>query len=132
MKKHLLILSVIAIFLSGCASIYNSLGGYVYPEMQQLKGKHISEVQKRIDSFAKVEIGTLSNEYYLQAIPRKVVNYTTRCNFYGCYNTDFVYNQWGYAYLVTDKQGFITKYVENGDYFYDYRKYFKDLIVLEK
>ncbi|QKF92837.1 hypothetical protein [Campylobacter sp. CCUG 57310] len=137
MKKHLLILCLAALFLKGCLLFDSTqyLRGYVYPELKQLVGLHISEVHKRISSFESVDIGTFSNKYFIEYTPRRVLSYTQICNFNGCYNTNPKYSTWGFAYFETDKEGFITKYVEGGNTHYDHydkRKYFKDLIILEK
>lgn len=144
MKKRLLILCMVILFLGGCSNPLNPatpfdpfnntnlLGSYTYPELKQLVGKHISEVQKRIGAFVKVDTGSFSSKYYLQHNPRRVISYERRCNFYGCWDSNPNFSTWGFAYFVTDKEGFITKYVEEGDEIWDYRKHFKDLIVLER
>lgn len=133
MKKFtIFIFLTISVFFSGCAGIFDNTSWYVNPALKQLKGQHISVVIDRVKYFPHVDIGLLGNKYYLyKECEYKGDNITY--NGYGVIlNRQPIYHC-GNFHFVTDKDGFIKDYVEEGwRHGIDYEKYFKDLIVIER
>ena len=71
MRKFFLPL-LYAIMLGGCAKHGGLTTNFILEnkELTALKGRHILDMQKYIDRWAKIEIGMLSNKYYLQYDPQ--------------------------------------------------------------
>ena len=132
MRKFFLPL-LCAIVLGGCAKDGGLAVNFILEnkELTALKGRHILDMQKYIDRWAKVEIGVFSNNYYLQYEPRQVLSQEVSCNFWGCSVLGNNYSTYGYIYFTTDKDGYITDYTEDGDDIKSVKHIFKDLLVLE-
>lgn len=133
MKKGVVFVSLItSLFFSGCASIFDGTSRYINPSLKQLKGQHISLVIDRIKYFPHVDIGMLSNKYYIyKECEYKGDNITY--NGYGVILSRQPIYHCGNMHFVTDKDGFIKDYVEEGyRYHDDYQKYFKDLIIIKR
>lgn len=132
MRKFFLPL-LCAIVLGGCAKDGGLAVNFILEnkELTALKGRHILDMQKYIDRWAKVEIGVFSNNYYLQYEPRVVLSEETSCNFWGCSVVGRNFSTYGYIYFTTDKDGYITDYTEDGDDIKSVKHIFKDLLILE-
>ena len=132
MRKFFLPL-LCAIVLGGCAKHGGFTTNFILEnkELTALKGRHILDMQKYIDRWAKVEIGILSNKYYLQYEPQVLLSEETSCNFWGCSVVGRNFSTYGYIYFTTDKDGYITDYTEDGDAIRSVKHKFKDLLVLE-
>ena len=132
MRKFFLPL-LCAIMLGGCAKHGGFTTNFILEnkELTALKGRHILDMQKYIDRWVKVEIGTLSNKYYLQYDPQVLLSEETSCNFWGCSVVGRNFSTYGYIYFTTDKDGYITDYTEDGDDIKSVKHIFKDLLILE-
>ena len=132
MRKFFLPL-LCAIMLGGCAKHGGFTTNFILEnkELTALKGRHILDMQKYIDRWVKVEIGTLSNKYYLQYEPQVLLSEETSCNFWGCSVVGRNFSTYGYIYFTTDKDGYITDYTEDGDDIKIVKHIFKDLLILE-
>lgn len=132
MRKFFLPL-LCAIMLGGCAKHGGFTTNFILEnkELTALKGRHILDMQKYIDRWVKVEIGTLSNKYYLQYDPQVLLSEETSCNFWGCSVVGRNFSTYGYIYFTTDKDGYITDYSEDGDDIKSVKHIFKDLLILE-
>ena len=97
----------------------------------RLKGRHILDMEKYSGGWSHVEIGMLSNKFYMQYEPREVLSVNRSCNFWGCSVTGVNYSTYGFVYFTTDKDGYITDYTEDGDAIRSVKHKFKDLLVLE-
>ena len=132
MRKFFLPL-LCAIMLGGCAKHGGLTTNFILEnkELTALKGRHIPDMQKYIDRWAKIEIGMLSNKYYLQYDPQVLLSQNKSCNFYGCWVTGNNFSTYGYIYFTTDKDGYVTDYSEDGDDIKIVKHIFKDLLILE-
>lgn len=132
MRKFFLPL-LCAIMLGGCAKHGGFTTNFILEnkELTALKGRHILDMQKYIDRWVKIEIGTLSNKYYLQYDPQVLLSEETSCNFWGCSVVGRNFSTYGYIYFTTDKDGYITDYSEDGDDIKSVKHIFKDLLILE-
>lgn len=132
MRKFFLPL-LCAIVLGGCAKDGGLATNFILEnkELTALKGRHILDMQKYIDRWAKVEIGVFSNNYYLQYDPQVLLSEETSCNFWGCSVVGRNFSTYGYIYFTTDKDGYITDYTEDGDDIKIVKHIFKDLLILE-
>ena len=132
MRKFFLPL-LCAIVLGGCAKHGGFTTNFILEnkELTALKGRHTLDMQKYIDRWAKVEIGILSNKYYLQYEPQVLLSEETSCNFWGCSVVGRNFSTYGYIYFTTDKDGYITDYTEDGDDIKSVKHIFKDLLILE-
>ena len=132
MRKFFLPL-LCAIVLGGCAKHGGFTTNFILEnkELTALKGRHILDMQKYIDRWAKVEIGILSNKCYLQYEPQVLLSEETSCNFWGCSVVGRNFSTYGYIYFTTDKDGYITDYTEDGDDIKSVKHIFKDLLILE-
>lgn len=132
MRKFFLPL-LCAIVLGGCAKHGGFTTNFILEnkELTALKGRHILDMQKYIDRWVKVEIGILSNKYYLQYDPQVLLSEETSCNFWGCSVVGRNFSTYGYIYFTTDKDGYITDYTEDGDDIKSVKHIFKDLLILE-
>lgn len=132
MRKFFLPL-LCAIMLGGCAKHGGFTTNFILEnkELTALKGRHILDMQKYIDRWVKVEIGILSNKYYLQYDPQVLLSEETSCNFWGCSVVGRNFSTYGYIYFTTDKDGYITDYTEDGDDIKSVKHIFKDLLILE-
>ena len=132
MRKFFLPL-LCAIVLGGCAKDGGLAVNFILEnkELTALKGRHILDMQKYIDRWVKVEIGILSNKYYLQYDPQVLLSEETSCNFWGCSVVGRNFSTYGYIYFTTDKDGYITDYTEDGDDIKSVKHIFKDLLILE-
>lgn len=77
-------------------------------------------MEKYSGGWSHIEIGVLSNKFYMQHEPREVLSVERSCNFWGCSIVG-----------VNDKDGYITDYTEDGDAIRSVKHKFKDLLVLE-
>ena len=132
MRKFFLPL-LCAIMLGGCAKHGGFTTNFILEnkELTALKGRHILDMQKYIDRWVKVEIGILSNKYYLQYDPQVLLSEETSCNFWGCSVVGRNFSTYGYIYFTTDKDGYVTDYSEDGDDIKIVKHIFKDLLILE-
>lgn len=126
MNRKVLLVLLTSTVLAGCSSYQN-------PALTQLKGKHISVVQERINNFADVEMGLIWNHYYLyNGCVYAGYDMVTR-NYWGVEIDRKPKYNCGEAYFETNKDGVITAYRERGYVPYtDYQSWFKDLIVIER
>ena len=132
MRKFFLPL-LCAIMLGGCAKHGGLTTNFILEnkELTALKGRHILDMQKYIDRWAKIEIGMLSNKYYLQYEPRQLLSTNQSCNFWGCSISGYNWSTYGYIYFTTDKDGYVTDYSEDGDDIKVVKHIFKELLILE-
>ena len=89
------------------------------------------DMEKYTGGWSYIDIGMFSNKYYLQYDPREVLSVERSCNFWGCSVVGVNYSTYGYIYFITDKDGYITDYTEDGDAIRSVKHKFKDLLVLE-
>ena len=88
-------------------------------------------MEKYSGSWSHIEIGVLSNKFYMQHEPREVLSVERSCNFWGCSVVSVNYSTYGFVYFTIDKDGYITDYTEDGDAIRSVKHKFKDLLVLE-
>lgn len=119
MKKYIVFYFSLMLFLSGCAGALNSTNGYINPALKQLKGEHIALVIDRVN-IASVSIDMLDNKYYLykECEPSNAKVASKIC---------------GSMYFITDTDGFITDYIEDGyRHPRDFQTQLKDLLANKK
>lgn len=80
--------------------------------------------------WSHIEIGMLSNKFYMQHEPREVLSVERSCNFWGCSVVGVNYSTYGFVYFTTGKDGYITNHTEDGDAIRSVKHKFKDLLVL--
>ena len=127
-------LPLLCAFLLGGCTTYGIGPSNIFlenKELTQLKGRHILDMERYSGGWSHIEIGMLSNKFYMQHEPREVLSVNRSCNFWGCSVVGVNYSTYGFVYFTTDKDGYITDYTEDGDAVRSVKHKFKDLLVLE-
>lgn len=129
---------ILILFLAGCTTLGSLTDRFPY--MNQLVGRHISDVLDRLDGVTVASEERLfgGKEYFL--FETNEYNHTVNTyNYYGALiDQQHIYNR-GSIRLLTDSNGYITRYMERGyipvegsDFDHTLRSALRDILVFDQ